>query len=61
MTKKILLLVLVVFIVFSIAMSSAAEFTVCSSECNYTKIQNAIDSANPGDLLIVKGGTYIKM
>ena len=55
MNRKNLSLVLA-FVVFCVPFSSAAEVTVCSSGCNYTKIQDAIDSANSGDIILVKDG-----
>ena len=32
--------------------------TVCSSGCNYSHIQDAINASVPGDLILVEGGIY---
>lgn len=36
----------------------AGTITVCSSGCNYTSIQDAIDNAGDGDTIAVMNGTY---
>jgi parallel beta-helix repeat protein len=36
----------------------SATLVVCPSDCNYTKIQTAIDAAQPGDTVEVHSGTY---
>jgi parallel beta-helix repeat protein len=40
------------------APAMAATITVCSSGCNYTSIQEAIDHAADGDTIAVMNGTY---
>lgn len=37
---------------------SAATITVCSSGCNYTTIQEAVNAAVAGDVIEIKNGTY---
>ena len=44
-----------------VAAAPAAEITVCpagSPTCNYATIQEAVDAANPNDIIKVAGGTY---
>lgn len=37
---------------------SPGTWTVCAQGCNFTKIQEAIDGASPGDTVEVKAGEY---
>ena len=37
---------------------AADTYTVCSSGCNYTRIQDAINASQPGDAIEVQSGTY---
>ena len=39
--------------------AGAATITVCSSGCDYTTIQAAVNAASAGDTIIVGDGTYI--
>ena len=48
----------VFFLLFSASLASAATVTVCSSGCDYTTIQAAINAANPDDTINVAAGTY---
>jgi parallel beta-helix repeat protein len=52
----------IVFLTIAIALvcscASAATITVCSSGCNYTRIQDAINYASDGDTIRVMSGSY---
>jgi len=43
---------------FGIPEARAASFTVCSSGCDYSVIQNAVDAAANGDVIKIAAGTY---
>ena len=36
--------------------ASAATLRVCASGCTYTKLQSAIDAAQPGDTILLRAG-----
>lgn len=42
----------------SLHLKAPAPYTVCSSGCSFTKIQNAIDAAEPGDTITIGPGNY---
>ena len=53
------LLFAVLFVAFvSVGCASAATYSVCPSGCDYTRIQLAINAADPGDTIEVHSGTY---
>jgi parallel beta-helix repeat protein len=58
--KKIISLTSICFIFLSVLTNSvsATEITVCPSGCDSTTIQDAINSANSGDIISVDAGTY---
>ena len=37
---------------------AANTYTVCLSGCDYTSIQEAVNAAQPGDIIEVQSGTY---
>src|SRR3989338_3799045 len=59
--KKEVIFRIILFSFFILVLSgfaSAASVTVCSSGCNYTSIQNAINNTSAGDIISVLAGTY---
>ncbi len=57
--RKIGILLLVSLTIFMfVSLTSAATVTVCSSGCNASSIQTAINLASPGDTIDVSAGTY---
>jgi len=59
MNRRMLTGALIVITLISITMmAQAATITVCSSGCDYTHIQSAINAAIPGDTIKVHSGTY---
>jgi parallel beta-helix repeat protein len=56
MANKSLIWALVILLLAGVG--QAKELTVCRSGCDYGKIQNAIDRADPGDIITVKDGVY---
>lgn len=56
--KGVRFLVLVVVCLLSISTANAAIITVCSSGCDYTSIQSAVDKAYKGDTINVGPGVY---
>ncbi|WP_440951767.1 right-handed parallel beta-helix repeat-containing protein [Methanococcoides sp. FTZ1] len=57
--KMIQLLIAVFFLIIITGAVSAATITVNDDpEANYTRIQDAIDNANSGDIILVNPGTY---
>ncbi len=40
------------------APAAASAPTVCATKCPFSSIQEAVDSASPGSVIIVKAGTY---
>jgi predicted outer membrane repeat protein len=52
-------IVMVVFLLISaITVQASAEWTVCESGCDFTSIQAGINSANPGDTLLLTSVFY---
>lgn len=49
-----------IFIINIGSVSASSEITVCESGCDNVTIQDAIDSAGAGDIILVKDGTYIE-
>jgi nitrous oxidase accessory protein len=50
--------VLLALLAFVSNACAANTYTVCSSGCNYTSIQAAVNAASDGDTIIVRDGTY---
>ncbi|OYT42412.1 MAG: hypothetical protein B6U78_01240 [Candidatus Aenigmarchaeota archaeon ex4484_224] len=58
-SKGLVLLITFGFFILNFVFPVLANtLTVCSSGCNYTSIQQAINNANDGDTIIVANGTY---
>ena len=55
--RGVTVLALVIVVLFCGA-ASADTLTVGSSGCDYTKIQDAVDDAEVGDMIVVYNGTY---
>jgi len=53
------LIVMISLMLMMIGSVSAATITVCSSGCDHTTIQAAIDAATAGDTITVAAGTYV--
>ncbi len=58
MVRKVISLACFVFLVVLSGSVSAATYTVCSSGCDYTSIQAAVNVASDGDTISVAAGTY---
>jgi parallel beta-helix repeat protein len=64
MRTKLLAIILISFLGilnFLFVIPTKAESNaiyVCPSGCKYSKIQEAVDAARPGEIIIVKAGTY---
>ena len=56
MANRSLLWALVILLLVGIVQSK--ELTVCRSGCDSGKIQDAIDRADPGDIITVQDGVY---
>jgi parallel beta-helix repeat protein len=56
--RRILIFTLLAMMIINGA--NASILTVCSSGCDYNKIQNAINTAGSGDIIEVKSGTYVE-
>jgi len=53
-----ILVVLVLMSSFGLTAVDASKITVGPTECDYSKISDAIEAADPGDLIEVQNGTY---
>lgn len=56
--RKVITGLLFFIFLFLVPNVQSAEITVCSSGCNYTTIQYAIDNASSGDIIKIDEGTY---
>ncbi|MFC1855450.1 hypothetical protein ACFL2A_02755 [Thermodesulfobacteriota bacterium] len=54
---SIMMLTLLMLVLF-LGVSYATIRTVCSSGCDETTIQDAIDASSNGDIVLVREGTY---
>ncbi|HXE79122.1 MAG TPA: right-handed parallel beta-helix repeat-containing protein [Vicinamibacterales bacterium] len=56
MSRRTLVLFLVILAVGAAAIAEAATLRVCASGCAYTDLQRAIDAAAPGDAILLRAG-----